>query len=101
PPARGPRAAGRGELPPTQAVAGLRAASGHGGSGPRADDAFDVGALRVIALDTVRRRVGSGGVPPTGQIAFLRRELARAGARRVIVVSHQPLTGVQGGARAL
>jgi 3',5'-cyclic AMP phosphodiesterase CpdA len=99
--ARVPPDPGRRELTPTQALAGLRAASGHGGSGPRADDAFDVGALRVIALDTVRRRVGSGGVLHTGQIAFLRRELARAGARRVIVVSHQPLTGVQGGARAL
>jgi 3',5'-cyclic AMP phosphodiesterase CpdA len=91
----------RRELTPAQALAGLRAASGHGRSGPRADDAFDVGAVRVIALDTVRRRVGSGGVLHPSQIAFLRRQLARAGARRVIVVSHQPLTGVDGGAQAL
>jgi hypothetical protein len=91
----------RRELSPAQALAGLRAASGHGGRGPRADDAFDVGAVRVIALDTVRRRVGSGGVLHPAQVAWLRRRLARAGSRRVVVVSHQPLTGVRGGAGAL
>ena len=54
---------GRRELTPHEAVAGLRAASGHGGSGARMDYAFDAGrAVRVIVLDTVRRDVGSGGV---------------------------------------
>jgi hypothetical protein len=93
---------GRRELTPDQAIAGLRAASGHGGSGPRMDDAFDVGRdVRVIALDTVRRDVGSGGVLSRGQVSWLRAQLAAPGARRVIVVSHQPLTSVDGGQAAL
>jgi 3',5'-cyclic AMP phosphodiesterase CpdA len=93
---------GRRELAPAEAVAGLRAASGHGGSGPRMDDAFDVGRdVRVIALDTVRRDVGSSGVLAPEQVAWLRGQLAAAGARRVIVVSHQPLTSVVGGQAAL
>jgi 3',5'-cyclic AMP phosphodiesterase CpdA len=94
--------AGRRELAPAEAVAGLRDASGHGGSGPRMDDAFDVGRdLRVIALDTVRRDVGSSGVLAPDQVQWLRAQLAAAGARRVIVVSHQPLTSVDGGQAAL
>jgi 3',5'-cyclic AMP phosphodiesterase CpdA len=93
---------GRRELTPSEAVAGLRAASGHGGAGARMDDAFDVGrAVRVIVLDTVRRDVGSGGILVPEQRAWLRNELARAGDRRVIVVSHQPLTKVDGGQAAL
>jgi len=94
--------AGRRELTPDEAVAGLRRASGHGGSGPRMDYAFDAGrAVRVIVLDTVRRDVGSGGVLATDQVQWLGAELARAGERRVIVVSHQPLIKVEGGAAAL
>jgi 3',5'-cyclic AMP phosphodiesterase CpdA len=92
----------RRELDPAQAVAGLRAASGHGGSGARMDDAFDVGAgVRVIALDTVRRDVGSSGVLAPAQVRWLRGQLAAAGTRRVIVVSHQPLTSVAGGQAVL
>jgi 3',5'-cyclic AMP phosphodiesterase CpdA len=94
--------AGRRALAPSEAVAGLRAASGHGGSGTRMDDAFDVGAgLRVIALDTVRRDVGSGGILVPEQLTWLREQLRRAGDRRVIVVSHQPLSKVDGGEAAL
>jgi hypothetical protein len=93
---------GRRELLPAQAIAGLRAASGHGGSGPRMDDAFDVGRdARVIVLDTVRRDVGSGGVLAPAQVRWLNAQLAAAGARRVVVVSHQPLTKVDGGQAAL
>ncbi len=93
---------GRRELTPAQAIAGLRAASGHGGSGARMDDAFDVGRdVRVIVLDTVRRDVGSGGVLAPAQVRWLKTELAAAGARRVVVVSHQPLTKVDGGQAAL
>jgi 3',5'-cyclic AMP phosphodiesterase CpdA len=92
---------GRRELTPAQAVAGLRAASGHGGTGARMDDAFDVGGVRVIALDTVRRDVGSSGVLAAAQVRWLRRELVAAGGRRVIVVSHQPLTKVAGARPAL
>jgi 3',5'-cyclic AMP phosphodiesterase CpdA len=92
----------RRELTPAQAVAGLRAASGHGGGGPRMDYAFDAGrAVRVVVLDTVRRDVGSGGVLSAAQRQWLAGQLAAAGARRVIVVSHQPLTSVDGGQAAL
>jgi 3',5'-cyclic AMP phosphodiesterase CpdA len=92
----------RRELTPAQAVAGLRAASGHGGTGARMDDAFDVGRdVRAIVLDTVRRDVGSGGVLSAGQVTWLHDQLKRAGDRRVLVVSHQPLTKVVGGAAAL
>jgi 3',5'-cyclic AMP phosphodiesterase CpdA len=91
----------RRELTPDEALAGLRRASGHGGTGPRADSAFDARAVRVIVLDTVRRDVGSGGVLAPDQVAWLAGELARAGTRRVVVVSHQPLPSVQGGAAAL
>jgi hypothetical protein len=93
---------GRRELTPDEAVAGLRAASGHGGSGARMDDAFDVGHdVRVIALDTVRRDVGSSGVLAPEQVQWLRGQLAVAGAQRVIVISHQPLASVAGGEAAL
>jgi 3',5'-cyclic AMP phosphodiesterase CpdA len=93
---------GRRELTPDQAVAGLRAASGQGGTGARMDYAFDAGrGVRVIVLDTVRRDVGSGGVLSAEQAQWLGAQLAAAGGRRVIVVSHQPLTGVEGGQAAL
>ena len=93
----------RRELTPDEAIAGLRAASGHGGSGARMDYAFDAGrAVRVIVLDTVRRDVGSGGVLAPEQVRWLRRPAAPPPAtRRVVVVSHQPLTKVAGRAAAL
>ncbi|MEN3279626.1 MAG: hypothetical protein V7607_766 [Solirubrobacteraceae bacterium] len=92
----------RRELTPSEALAGLRSASGHGGTGPRMDYVFDAGRdVRVIVLDTVRRDVGSGGVLAPEQAQWLAAELARAGDRRVLVVSHQPLTKVDGGAAAL
>jgi 3',5'-cyclic AMP phosphodiesterase CpdA len=92
----------RRELTPQEAVAGLRAASGHGGSGARMDYAFDAGrAVRVVVLDTVRRDVGSGGLLSAEQTRWLAGQLAAAGDRRVIVVSHQPLTSVDGGQAAL
>jgi 3',5'-cyclic AMP phosphodiesterase CpdA len=92
----------RRELTPQEAVAGLRAASGHGGRGARMDYGFDAGpAVRVIVLDTVRRDVGSGGVLSAAQARWLAGQLAAAGDRRVIVVSHQPLTSVDGGQAAL
>jgi 3',5'-cyclic AMP phosphodiesterase CpdA len=92
----------RRELAPAEAIAGLRAASGHGGSGPRMDQAFDAGSdVRVIVLDTVRRDVGSSGVLAPDQVEWLRGRLAAAGTRRVVVVSHQPLTSVDGGQAAL
>ena len=93
--------AGRRELTPEQAIAGLRSASGHGGTGPRMDYAFDAGQVRVIVLDTVRRDVGASGVLAPEQARWLAGELRRAGPRRVVVVSHQPLTSAQGGEAAL
>jgi 3',5'-cyclic AMP phosphodiesterase CpdA len=92
---------GRRELTPGDAVAGLRAASGHGGTGARMDYAFDAGAVRVVVLDTVRRDVGSGGVLSAEQTQWLAGQLAAAGDQPVIVVSHQPLTSVDGGQAAL
>ena len=58
---------GRRELTPDEAIAGLRAASGHGGTGARMDYAFDAG--RIGARDRARHR------------APRRRLRRRAGAR--------------------
>ena len=53
--------------------------------------------LRVIVLDLVRREGGSDGLVHAGQSAWLARQLARAGDRWVLVVTHQPLTNSVGG----
>lgn len=67
-------------------------------SGDRLDYAVDVGSeVRLIVLDLVRRAGGSGGLVAGDQPAWLERELAQAGERWVIVVSHQPLAGSAGG----
>ncbi|MCW3050651.1 MAG: hypothetical protein JWO74_4935 [Solirubrobacterales bacterium] len=93
---------GRRELSPAEAVAGLRRASGHGGRGARMDEAFDVGpGVRAIALDTVRRSAGSGGVVSAAQARWVARALAAAGDRWVLVFSHQPLMEAAGGERVL
>jgi 3',5'-cyclic AMP phosphodiesterase CpdA len=93
---------GRRELSPAAAVAGLRRASGHGGRGARMDDTFDIGpGVRAIALDTVRRTAGSGGVVTPAQARWVARALAAAGNRWVLVFSHQPLTTAAGGERVL
>jgi hypothetical protein len=61
-------------------------------SSERLDYVRDVGdAMRLIVLDLVRRGGGSGGVIETDQLAWLERQLAGAGDRWVIVVTHQPL----------
>jgi hypothetical protein len=92
----------RRELAAPDVLARLRGASGHGGSGPFLDYTFDVGSrVRGIVLDAVRRDQGSTGLIRPGQVAWLRRELARAGTRWVMVFSHQPLNGAEGGAQAL
>ena len=80
----------------------LRTASGNGGTGPRMDYAFDVGArLRVIALDLIDRGGGSDSAASAGQVAWLRRELRDTGGRWVIVVSHRPLRDSSGGGPVL
>jgi 3',5'-cyclic AMP phosphodiesterase CpdA len=84
----------RRELTPGEAVAALRR-----GAGPRLDYAFDVGArIHAIVLDTVQRAKGAGGVVTPREVAFLRRELRRAGDRWVLVFTHQPLAGLDGAA---
>lgn len=72
------------------------------GEAGRLDYVRDVGeALRLIVLDLVRRGGGSGGRVSAEQADWLERQLAQAGERWVIVVSHQPLEGSAGGERAL
>jgi hypothetical protein len=93
-----PADARRRELSVAEALAELRGAGG----GPLLDYHFDVGAdVRVIVLDLVRRGGGSNGIVHPGQAEWLASELADAGDRWVIVVSHQPLTSSAGGAAVL
>ena len=62
----------------------------------------DVGpSVRAVVLDTVDRRGGSRGLVPPEEVAWLRRELARAGDRWVLVFAHNPLEAPDGGAAAL
>jgi 3',5'-cyclic AMP phosphodiesterase CpdA len=92
----------RRELTAAEVIAALRSGSGSGGEGPLMNYSFDVGArVRVIVLDLVRREGGSGGVVHEGLEAWLAGELARAGGRWVLVVSHQPLTSTEGAERLL
>jgi 3',5'-cyclic AMP phosphodiesterase CpdA len=93
--ARVPADPARRELTPREAVAALRPRE----AGSRLHYAFDVGPrVRGIVLDTVRRTRGAGGLATPGEVAFVRRELARAGDRWVLVFSHQPLARVDGAA---
>jgi 3',5'-cyclic AMP phosphodiesterase CpdA len=80
----------------------LIAALHRGPVGGRLDYAVDVGpSVRAIVLDTVDRAGGSRGVVGAAQVRWLRDQLARAGNRWVIVVSHNPLESVEGGSTAL
>ena len=89
-------------LQPAEVLARLRAASQTGGSGPLLEYSFDIGpSLRAIVLDSVRRDQGSGGTLGASQLAWLRSQLARAGRRYVVVVSHQPLDSFPQGEQAL
>jgi hypothetical protein len=68
----------------------------------RLDYHADVGTkLRLIVLDLARRGGGSGGLVAPGQPAWLRSELAAAGDRWVIAISHQPLASSAGGEQLL
>ena len=92
----------RAHLPPATVLSRLRAASGGGGRGPLMDYSFDIGPrVRAIAMDLVDRAGGSGGVVSPGQPAWLRRQIAAAGNRWVIVMTHQPIDGSRGGKRIL
>ena len=89
-------------LDAAEALARLRGASGASGSGPSLDYAFDIGSrARGLVLDGARRDSGSGGLIGPRQLAFLRRELARADERAVVVFSHHPLRRSEGGEAAL
>lgn len=92
----------RAHLGPPEMVERLRPAGVRRAPGARLDYAFDVGRqLRVIALDVVRRAGGSRGLVGAAQVAWLRRQLERAGDRWVVVASHQPLASSDGGEAAL
>jgi len=79
-------------------VSALRPAGGPVAATARLDYHADVGrSLRLIVLDLARRAGGSGGLASADQPAWLEHELAGAGARWVIVISHQPLASSEGG----
>jgi hypothetical protein len=72
------------------------------GTSPSLDYRADVGRdLRVIVLDLARRAGGSGGLVLPDQPGWLAGQLEEAGSRWVIVVSHQPLAGSEGGEQLL
>jgi hypothetical protein len=79
----------------------VRRLSGTGtgtGTGSTLDYHFDAGPrVRVIVLDLARRAGGSGGLVRPEQPAWLASQLAAAGDRWVIVVSHQELASSEGG----
>jgi 3',5'-cyclic AMP phosphodiesterase CpdA len=87
----------RRELSPTEVLPLLRA-----GTRDSLDYRADVGPnLRLIVLDLARRGGGSGGLIRPDQPGWLAGQLEEAGARYVIVVSHQPLLGSEGGDQLL
>lgn len=88
----------RRELSPAEAVAALAGASGRPANGGFLDYAVDVGPhVRLVVLDLARRAGGSGGLVRPGQADRVAAQLATAGERWVIVVSHQPLVSSVGG----
>ncbi|MFL5924668.1 MAG: metallophosphoesterase [Gaiellaceae bacterium] len=99
--ARVPADPQRRELSAAETLAALRGASGHGGSGPLLDYAFDLGAARAIVLDTIRRRTGAKGLIRPAQLRWLAGQLRAAGTQPVVVLSHTPLRSASGGAAAL
>ena len=92
----------RRQLDPDEALAALRTASGQRAPGALLDYRADIGPhVRALVLDLARRAGGSGGLVHPGQPEWLAGELAAAGERWILVVSHQPLTSSQGGGQIL
>ena len=99
---RVPRDPRRHELSPAQAVAALRRASAHGGSGRLMDSTVELGRrVEAILLDTVDRQGGAAGILRSSQVGWLRARLRAAAARWVVVFSSTPLDQTRGGAQAL
>ena len=95
---------GRRELGAAEVVDRLRSAArlGPGSVGPFLDYTIDVGpSVRLVVVDLARRDGGSGGLVRPDQPAWLVAQLAAAGRRWVIFVSHQPLASSIGGNRLL
>jgi hypothetical protein len=81
---------------------GAKVAGTAGAGGAALDYVADVGPhVRLIVLDLARRAGGSGGLVRPDQPGWLAGELRRAGRRWVVVVSHQPLAGSEGGEELL
>lgn len=93
----------RRQLAAGEVVTGLAAASrGIRPEPGTLDYAVDVSPeLRLIVLDLARRGGGSGGLVRPDQPGWLEEQLAAAGRRWVIVVSHQPLASSEGGEELL
>jgi hypothetical protein len=96
----------RRELAATEVLARLKAATRAELVSLRASDRLDyvvdvADRLRLLVLDLARRGGGSGGLVVHGQAAWLSQQLALAGERWVIVVSHQPLASSEGGAQLI
>jgi hypothetical protein len=86
------------ELTAPAVIEQLRRASDVGGHGAFLDYVFDIGgSVRGIVLDDVHHRSGAGAIVRPFQVTWLRRQLARAGRRWVIVFSHEALDGASGG----
>jgi Calcineurin-like phosphoesterase len=92
----------RREMGVGEVVDRLRAASGVQSAEDGLDYRADVGPrLRLLVLDLARRGGGSGGLVRPDQPAWLGAELAAAGDRWLIAVSHQPLLCSEGGEQLL
>ena len=92
----------RRHLEPAETVARLAEAAGVEPAGSRLDYTFDIGrSVRGIVLDTVNRAGGSRGLVTATKLAWLRRELARADGRWIVVFAHNPLEASDGGEAAL
>jgi 3',5'-cyclic AMP phosphodiesterase CpdA len=102
PKVRVPPDGARRELAAPEAVSSLRTASGQTAPGTLLDYRADLGPqVRALVLDLARRGGGSGGLVHPGQSEWLAGELASAGERWILIISHQPITSSEGGGQIL